>query len=162
MSKRKQPRHPPPESEAESETFRALPYRPTCRLRATAEPVFHWEGWRGKEFVDDRGDLYERQRDGEWERWFRKTEKLGDRRKVLYRYRPERKPVEFADVLDRNDDLAFLCDAFYGWLEDAEERGVYGPKALTGIRSTLNKLRNVLDDVRQEVEILRPPNPTKM
>jgi hypothetical protein len=146
----------------ESETLRALPYRPTCHLRATSEPSDHSDGWKSREFVDDRGNLYKRERDGEWERWYRITERLGARRKVLYRYRPERKPVEFADVLDRQDDLEFLCDAFYGWLEDAEERGVYGPEVLTGIRSRLGKLRDLLDEVRQEVEILRPPDPVKM
>ncbi|HXA66101.1 MAG TPA: hypothetical protein VNV82_13165 [Bryobacteraceae bacterium] len=159
MSKRKQS-YPP--AWVESATLYALPYRPTGSLRATAEPTDYWRGWKRKEFVDDRGNLYERQRDGEWERWYRITEKVGTRRKVLYRYRAERKPIEWGDVLDRQDDLVFLYEAFGGWLAEAEDRGIYGPKALTGIHSTLKKLGNVLDELGREVEILRPPDPVKM
>lgn len=142
----------------ESETFQALPYRPTFRLRPTSEPARNDGcGWRCKQFVDDRGDFYERHRDGEWERWYRVEEKLGEGEKLLYRYRPERKPVTYDDALDRIDDLDFLCEAFAGWLSDARERGIFGPNALTGIHSTLDKLLGVLEDLLREVQILRPP-----
>jgi hypothetical protein len=139
-----------------SVTSRALPYRPTRQLRATSEPAFDSKGFRTKEFVDDRGDFYERQRDGDWERWYRIVEKRGDDDELLYRYQPELKPVEHDDIEDRHDDLVFLAGAFYAWLEDAEELRIFGPTGLAGIRKTLKKLVRALDDVRAEIELLRP------
>ena len=123
------------------------------------EPAFtDTKGWTVKQFTDNRGDFYERRRDGEWECWFRVTEILGPRKKVLYRYRPEHKPVEYSDVLDRNDDFEHLRVVFAGWIDDAEERGIYGPRVLSGIREKLRKLEEVITGLRVEIEILRPPD----
>ena len=139
-------------------TSRPLPYRPTRQLRPTSEPAFEFEGFRTKEFIDDRGDFYERQRDGVWERWHRITEKRGEGDELVYSYQPEIKPVEHGDVEDRHADLVFLAGALCGWLEDAEELRIFGPAALVGIRRTLKKLVRALDDVRAEIELLRPAN----
>jgi len=154
MAKKHEPK---PGKVVNSIVTRALPYRPTCKLTPAAEPAFPFEGWRVKEFRDEHGNRYERNRDGEWERWFQVIEQTGERDKLLYRYKPKKTPVEYDDIRDRNDDFEFLVDAFEGWLADAEERDIYGPKALIGIRSKLAKIQRAIRELRAEVDILRPP-----
>ena len=148
--------------DVESTVFRALPYRPTRKLRPTLEPSIVSRNFRAKEFIDERGDFYERQRDGTWERWLRVTEKLGVNGEVLYRYEPEVKPSDHDDKEDLHDDLVFLAQAFQGWLEEAEELRIFGPTALVGIRKSLKKLTKALKDVRAEIELLRPAGLPKM
>src|SRR3954471_16565649 len=92
---------------AQSATIRALPYRPTCKLTGIAEPAYGYEGWRAKEFRDQSGNRFERNRDGEWERWFQITEVTGPGDKLLYQYKAPKKPVECDDIRDRNDDFEF-------------------------------------------------------
>ena len=144
----------------QSITFRALPYRPIGKLRPTDEPI-EWlnqaEGWRAKEFIDSSGRLYERQRFGDWERWYLILEKIGDHGKILYRYDPSKSPIDLSDAWDRHDDFVFLWQVFHGLIDDAEENNAFGPAAFAGIHHQLDRLAGVLDGLRREIDILRPP-----
>jgi hypothetical protein len=69
-------------SESWQDHVRALPYRSTFKLaRAKDEPSFRSEGWTVALFRDERGNLFQRERDGKWERWSlvldRRDEKKG-------------------------------------------------------------------------------------
>jgi hypothetical protein len=140
-------------------TLRALPYRPTGKLRRTQEPAFAMHGWRTAEFRDARGNFYERERDGEWERWFLVTEKRGKRKHILFEFKPEIVPVDFMDALDRYDDLQFLCMALHGLIDDAEERKVFGLLKLDNLRSEATNLGLAIEDFRHQMEALKPPEP---
>lgn len=142
----------------ESETLRALPFRPTWPLRKTGRPFHDARGWRAVEFCDDKGNRFLRERDGQWERWWRITEQRGDRNKVLYRYKPKPLPVEYQEVIERHDDLDHLCWSFQGWIEEAQESGMYGPQVLTEIKAQLDVIRREVDSLRRKLLILRPPN----
>jgi len=143
----------------DSETFRHLPYRPTRRLRRTAAPTHSGYGWKYAQFRDDLGNLYERARDGEWERWSLVLEQTGARKRVLFKHKPEKKPRDFDDALDRHDDLIFTTMALDGLVSDAEERNVFGPIKLDNLHSAIRRFYSAIDELRQHMEMLKPPKP---
>ncbi len=156
MNKAKRKPKAPEWTEVESVTLRALPYRPTKRLRRTAEPSYGQRGWRTAQFQGDDGTLYERERDGEYERWWQITEQRGARKKLLYKFIPPKKDLDFGDTLDRHDDFQFLVWALRGLVDEADEQKTFGSIALTDIRSELRNLGDAVDHLGAKMEALRP------
>jgi hypothetical protein len=107
-------------------TYRALPYKPTSKLKASDDPPFPDEfGWTAKEFRDDAGDLYERQRDGENERWLAVIERESTDPSRRYVRIPKPGHVDHGDRLDRVDDFDWIVMVVRGLIEDCQERRLF-------------------------------------
>lgn len=134
-----------------TETLRHLPYRPTFKLTRVRERPYFGHGWKTQAFKDARGNRYERDRDGQWERWSLVLERRrGNAGRVLYAADLKRhEPEEHADCLDRIDDLVFAASSLVGLVDDALERGLF-PKI------QLDRLRRAAVDLMNESRSLEP------
>jgi hypothetical protein len=93
--------------QTDSQDFRALPYRPTFKLTRMAEAPICDPGWKAQAFKDERGNIYERERDGEWERWWLVT--LGETARGRVVYKADLKkavPEEHRDCVDSDRGLS--------------------------------------------------------
>jgi hypothetical protein len=81
---------------------KSLPYRPTFKLaRAKDQPSYEAQGWTLTLFRDDRGNLFQRERDGQWERWSSMLDRLDeDNGLTLYKWAlTKAEPEEYGDCL---------------------------------------------------------------
>jgi hypothetical protein len=98
-------------------------------------------GWKAQAFKDVSGNIYERERDGEWERWWLVT--LGETARGRIVYKADLKkavPEEHRDCVDRIEDFRFLALAITGLVEDAGERGLFPKHQLDRIQETARSL----------------------
>ena len=124
-----------------TDTLCALPYRPTFKLTR----VDNWspgeDGWKSQAFKDDRGNEYEREHDGKWERWWLIESRKSDRGKILYKAKfAKSEPESHGDCLHRIDDLRFMARALLGLVTDARERGLFSEEQLNRIDQTADHL----------------------
>jgi len=116
------------------ESVRALLYRPTFKLTPTGDSPDCLKGWRSKTFEDARGNIYERERNGEWERWWLIEERKEPQGRILYAADLKNlEREEHGDCLDRKDDLAFAAFAVRGLIEDSSGRRLFFPEQLERI-----------------------------
>jgi hypothetical protein len=138
-------------SSREVTTYRALLYKPTGKLTASFDetPAFRDEfGWTAKEFRDDAGNLYERQRDGEHERWLAILERTSDDPGRQYIRIPKSGPIEPGDRLDRLDDFDWVIFLVIGLILDCEERHLF-PKRPEKMRIAFRQLQKAVTELRR-------------
>ena len=144
----------PPNKRAPSRevtTYRALLYKPTGKLKASDDdtPAFRDEfGWTAKEFQDDAGNLYERQRDGEHERWLAVLECASDDPTRQYVRIPKSGPIKPGDRLDRRDDFDWMITVVSGLIEDCQERRLF-PKRPEKMRIAFRQLQKAVIELRR-------------
>ncbi len=137
-----------------TERLRSLPYRPTFKLTRLPEDPGFGRGWKSQAFRDERGNRYERDRDGEWERWSLVLERRrGQRGRVLYQADLMKRELdEHGDCLDRIDDFRFSASAILGLIDDAQERRLFSDAQLRGMRHTAQELFDRAHSLRPAIE----------
>jgi hypothetical protein len=127
-----------------------LPYRPTGKLTPTARSTTQFEGWEGREFQDARGNLYERERDGEWERWLLVEWREGPNEEILFRPDLTKSgPDDYYDCLDRINDFEFTARAIVGLIRDSQRRGLF-------LKGQLERLQGIADQLVDYASALEP------
>jgi hypothetical protein len=125
----------------EQGTLRPLPYRPTFKLKRTKERPYGMYGFLTVTFEDERGNLYQRERDGEWERWTLILERKTRRGRLLYRADTSKlEPDDHGDCLDRIDDFGFAVSAIFGLIENAKQRGLFPKEQLESMKRVAKEL----------------------
>jgi hypothetical protein len=146
---------PPQDSNEWVANVRVLPYRPLFKLaRAKDEPIERFEGGLTvTTFRDDRGNLYQRERDGQWERWWLVLDRRNPGGLTLYKADlTKAEPDEHGDCEDRIDDLRFAAKALNGLIDDARERKLLGA-------ADLDALDELVARLRRRIELVLPAIP---
>ncbi len=120
MAAKTRPEGEPP---AVKETLQPLPYRPTCKLTRIPGTDYNADGWRSRRFRDEEGRIYERDRDGHWERWSLITRTEYEDGTVQEMPGPQPEPFDYYEALDFIDDLYFMQGAIRGLFDDARAKG---------------------------------------
>jgi len=133
-----------------SDSLQPLPYRPTGKLTPTARGTVQLEGWKIREFQDAQGSFFERERDGEWERWSLVEWREGPNEEILFGAKLTKSgPDDYHDCLDRINDFEFTARAITELIGDAQQRGLF-PK------NQLERLQGIADQLLDYASSLEP------